>query len=261
MKKGLITFTLAFGFFISLFISSKTVALATVGNACLCPYNGVTCSQPPATSPNKCDEGETCVCVKPPLSVQREYCTGTCQKESRPPPSSECTCAFGWAAGCLSGRANDKCQSSEVCVCEGPDAQSAISGTCPGLCVKPASPTPSTEIKDICVDVKPDDSKKACEKCFTTDKGTWTALGCIPTNDLNEFIGWLLGRVIFIATGIAFILLVVGAFQILTSAGNPEKVKAGGELITSTIAGLLLIILSVFLLKLIGVDILHIPGF
>jgi hypothetical protein len=91
--------------------------------------------------------------------------------------------------------------------------------------------------------------------------GIDTALGCIPANSFNSFTAWLLGRLVFIATGIAFILLVIGALQILTSAGNPEKVKAGGELITSTIAGLLLIILSVFLLKLIGVDILHIPGF
>jgi len=91
--------------------------------------------------------------------------------------------------------------------------------------------------------------------------GIKTALGCIPANDLNALVAWILGKVIFIATGIAFILLVIGALQILTSAGNPEKVKAGSELLTSTISGLLLIILSLFLLKLIGVDILHLPGF
>jgi len=54
--------------------------------------------------------------------------------------------------------------------------------------------------------------------------------------------------------------MVLGAIQILTSAGNPDKVKAGKELITSALSGLLLVILSIFLLKLIGVDILHIPG-
>lgn len=88
-----------------------------------------------------------------------------------------------------------------------------------------------------------------------------TALGCIPINNLNSFVGWLLGRLIFIASGIAFLLMAVGAFQILTSAGTPEKVKAGKELITSALTGLIFIILSMFILKLIGVDILHLPEF
>jgi len=92
-------------------------------------------------------------------------------------------------------------------------------------------------------------------------EGVKTALGCIPVNNLNDFVAWFLEKALFIATGIAFLLMAFGAIQILTSAGNPDKVKAGGELITSAVSGLLLIILSAFLLKLIGVDILHIPGF
>lgn len=88
-----------------------------------------------------------------------------------------------------------------------------------------------------------------------------TALGCIPASNLNTFIGWILGRLVFIATGIAFLLMIFGALQILTSAGNPDSVKAGGELITSALSGLLFILLSLFLLRLIGVEILHIPGF
>ncbi len=91
--------------------------------------------------------------------------------------------------------------------------------------------------------------------------GINSALGCIPANSFNAFIAWLLGNIVFIASGIAFILMIVGAIMILTSAGTPEKVKAGGELITSALSGLIFIILSVFLLNLIGVNILHIPGF
>lgn len=88
-----------------------------------------------------------------------------------------------------------------------------------------------------------------------------TALGCIPTDTLNSFVGWFLSKLIFVASGIAFLLMAFGALQILTSAGSPEKVQAGKELITSALAGLIFIILSLFLLKLIGVDILQIPGF
>ncbi|MBU2577571.1 pilin [Patescibacteria group bacterium] len=94
-----------------------------------------------------------------------------------------------------------------------------------------------------------------------SDTGIYTSLGCIPVNNLNLFIQWLMGKAILVGSGIAFLLMVVGAFQILTSAGTPEKVKAGKELITSAIGGLVFIILSVFLLRLIGVDVLHLPGF
>ncbi len=55
--------------------------------------------------------------------------------------------------------------------------------------------------------------------------------------------------------------MLFGAFQIMTSQGDPERLKAGKELIGSALAGLLMIIFSVFLLQLIGVQILQIPGF
>lgn len=91
--------------------------------------------------------------------------------------------------------------------------------------------------------------------------GIITAIGCIPINNPNELIKWFLGKIVFVASGIAFLLMSLGTFQVLTSAGSPEKMKAGSELITSALSGLLFVILSVFLLKLIGVDILQIPGF
>ncbi|RJR26041.1 hypothetical protein C4578_00165 [Candidatus Microgenomates bacterium] len=96
------------------------------------------------------------------------------------------------------------------------------------------------------------------------DNEVRTALGCIPVGSevgsLNEFVGWIIGRAIFVGSGIAFLLMVLGSFQILTSAGNPEKARAGKEVLTSAVSGLLFIIFSIFLLRLVGVDILHIPG-
>lgn len=89
----------------------------------------------------------------------------------------------------------------------------------------------------------------------------YTAIGCIPVGDFNDFIGWMLNAIVFIATGVAFLLMAFGAIQIITSAGSPDKVKAGQELITSALSGLVFILLSLLLLRLIGVDILHIPGF
>lgn len=97
--------------------------------------------------------------------------------------------------------------------------------------------------------------------CTTNgSQGIQTALGCIST-DPSKFIGSLLTIGIGLAGGIAFLLILFGGFQILTSAGNPEQLNAGKELVSSAIAGLLLIIFSIFILKVIGVNILGIPGF
>lgn len=90
--------------------------------------------------------------------------------------------------------------------------------------------------------------------------GIKTALGCLATEP-TAFISTLLNFGIGIAGGIAFLLLLVGGLQILTSAGNPEQLAAGRELMTSAIVGLLLIIFSIFILRLIGVNVLGIPGF
>ncbi len=87
-----------------------------------------------------------------------------------------------------------------------------------------------------------------------------TALGCIVVEG-TDFVTTLLNFGIGIAGGIAMLLIIFGGFQILTSAGNPERLNAGKELISSAITGLLMIVFSTFLLKVIGVNILCIPGF
>jgi hypothetical protein len=74
---------------------------------------------------------------------------------------------------------------------------------------------------------------------------------------VNEILAYAMG----IGGVVAFILIIVGAFQIILSAGNPDRVKAGKEMITSALAGLFLIIFSVLILRIIGWDILQIPGF
>ena len=88
-----------------------------------------------------------------------------------------------------------------------------------------------------------------------------TAIGCIDVTDSGGFVGELFRFGIGIAGGIALLLILFGGFQILASAGNPEKLNAGKELVGSAIAGLLMIIFSTFLLKIIGVNMLCIPGF
>lgn len=90
--------------------------------------------------------------------------------------------------------------------------------------------------------------------------GFKTAIGCIHTNP-PEFVKDFLTFVIGIGGGIAFLMMLLGSFQMLTSAGNPEALQAGRERLTSAIIGLLFVIFAVLLLQVIGVDILKLPGF
>lgn len=99
-------------------------------------------------------------------------------------------------------------------------------------------------------------------------QGIDTAIGCIPlvsgtSQDPNEnlFLGFLLRWAIGIAGGIAFILIIYASFTIMSSSGEPTKLKAGQEMLTSAISGLILLIFSVFILRLIGISILNLPGF
>lgn len=92
------------------------------------------------------------------------------------------------------------------------------------------------------------------------DSGINTAIGCIPIGSGNEFVEWLFPKLLGIMGGIAFLLMLYGGFLVITSAGNQEKLKSGQETITSAIAGLIFAIFSLFILQLIGIDILHIPG-
>lgn len=86
-----------------------------------------------------------------------------------------------------------------------------------------------------------------------------TAFGCVPV-ELDKFIAWLLPYVFGLGGTIAFILMIVGFIQITTSQGDPKAIEGGKETITSAVVGLLICIFAIFLLRLITVNILHIPG-
>ncbi len=98
----------------------------------------------------------------------------------------------------------------------------------------------------------------SCDSCVRGN-GVPTPFGCINANP-QKLIQDLLKLAIGIAGGIAFLMIIFGGFTVMTSSGNPERLNSGKEIIVSAIAGLLLIVFSVVVLKIIGVDILKIPG-
>lgn len=92
--------------------------------------------------------------------------------------------------------------------------------------------------------------------------GINTAIGCLNVlGGQDQFLGSILQWAVGIGGGIAFILIVYAGFMIMSATGSPDRLKAGQELLTSALSGLILLVFSIFVLKFIGVDILGLGAF
>jgi hypothetical protein len=87
-----------------------------------------------------------------------------------------------------------------------------------------------------------------------------TAVGIIPTK-ANDFTRWILGFALSIAGGIVVLVIIIAGYKLMTSQGDPEKVKNAREQLSAAIVGLLFIIFSLVILEFITRDVLGLPGF
>ena len=72
--------------------------------------------------------------------------------------------------------------------------------------------------------------------------------------DLGSIVSTLLSQYIFFFAGLILLfMLIMGGFQMLTSAGDPEKVKAGQGKITTGLIGFLIIFVAYWLMQIIEV--------
>ena len=129
-------------------------------------------------------------------------------------------------------------------------------------CVNPITPSPAylSALNDFCQRQSNIADRNACLAC-SNDGGVFSGIGCVKT-DTKKFVEeTVFGLGIGLAGGFSLLCIIYAAFMMQSSQGNPEKLKKTQEMITSCIMGLMLIIFSVFILKLIGVNILKIPGF
>jgi hypothetical protein len=100
--------------------------------------------------------------------------------------------------------------------------------------------------------------------------GRWyTFLGCFNTN-LGSFeeqgaagsvVDTLLKIISRFVGGVSLISLLYGAFILLTSQNNPEKINQGKKIVAGAIVGLIFAIFAVFLVGFIGEKVLKLPGF
>lgn len=130
---------------------------------------------------------------------------------------------------------------------------------CQGLTSK------TTNLGKNCLSMTNASEKNSCIACLnnfsTTGKATvWTALGCVPL-DLPTFIS----QYVFVTLlGLAGLLslgcLIYWAFKLETGGASADVQKKAREGIRQCFMGLLLIIFSIFIIRLIGVSILSLPG-
>ena len=92
------------------------------------------------------------------------------------------------------------------------------------------------------------------------DQAIDTALGCLKVNT-SGFTTQLLTFLAGIAGGVALVIMLGATIQIMTGGDNAEQVKKGKELFTGAVTGILFIVFSVTLLKIIAGDIIQLPGF
>jgi hypothetical protein len=78
----------------------------------------------------------------------------------------------------------------------------------------------------------------------------------LPLQDVaktGDLVSRVLGAVYIVAGICFFVLLVFGAYGIITGAGNPEKAKAGKASATSALIGFLLIFASYWIIQIVEV--------
>lgn len=238
MKK--LIFIAALFLLIVFFLPTKIYALDTV-----CPSLGATCM-------TYCPIGYTSV-LNTQCSTGNGSEIGVCCKVTNPPGQtnsnsnpSQLDCAKDFAGSCRT--TSQGCNTGEKSITANCGSSSFNSLVC---CVPESTkityPNATKSFQWL---------KLTCEG----ETGIDTAIGCIRVDSIEAFINSFLTWAIGIGGGVAFLLIVYSGFMIMTSSGNPEKLKAGQELLTSAIAGLIMLIFSVFILRVIGVDILKIPG-
>ena len=114
----------------------------------------------------------------------------------------------------------------------------------------------------LCDSIDDPDMKAKCEACQgSTDivSGVWTGLGCMPTN-FSGIVNSVFTLFSGLMGGFVFLCLVSNGLKIMAARGNPEALKKAQEAITACLVGFVVLVLSVLFLKIVGVDILAIPG-
>ena len=130
-------------------------------------------------------------------------------------------------------------------------------------CLYPNVAGPATTNTTLLID-------QTTNQALPAQKGRmYTMFGCIAT-DLGSFqsegaaasvVQTILNLIFSITGGAALLALIYGAFLVLTSQAEPEKLNQGKRIIFGAIIGVVFTLGSVFLVNLLASGVLKIPGF
>ncbi|MBP9798219.1 hypothetical protein KBC70_03680 [Candidatus Woesebacteria bacterium] len=153
------------------------------------------------------------------------------------------------AKKCLSGEphyspANTVPNTAKNCTCVDPktDEKNAVTIMCKKYLMEPDNPDIQKE-------------RLTCVNCAQSS-GYWSSFGCIPLN-----LGDLISKVILnvgIGLGgfVAILCVTLNAIRLQLSRGDSSKIQSVRENMTSCILGLVLILFSVFILRIVDITIL-----
>jgi len=88
-----------------------------------------------------------------------------------------------------------------------------------------------------------------------------TGLCGIGATDAATFASKLLGCGISLVGGTAMLFIIYGGFLLVLAAGDPSRIRKGKEYVTYAVVGLVVAVLALVILQVIGLDVLHLPGF
>lgn len=81
------------------------------------------------------------------------------------------------------------------------------------------------------------------------------------SSDPGALVGTIAVASVGIGGGVALLLLIYGGLMYSLSHGDPTKVEEAQQIITNALGGLVLIIFATLILRIVGKDILNLPGF
>lgn len=98
----------------------------------------------------------------------------------------------------------------------------------------------------------------SCLKC-ANDNGYWTSLGCFYTDKEDFIVKNIFGTLLSLAGFVALLCIIFSTIKIQISQGDSEKIQSARESLIACVGGILLIIFSVLIMRIIGVDLLGLP--
>jgi hypothetical protein len=268
--------------------SPYTGACVSTGQAC--GYSGEICYCCQTTNVVNCPSAYTCT------NVVASYCQGylaSCQMDSGGVGNccdldyNTFQCALGYHGGCLPDLDTESCDESagytvDGSLCPEPGCDTTTRHTCKRVetCSEAAGQCrpmrclagegnlgniPPCQIGDVCCIAAGNIAKVPIycnsfgESTTNSASGTiFSAIGCIPVTGAVDFLEFLFPWVFGMAGGIALLLIAYAGFLIITSGGNYTKLQSGKELLTAAVGGILLVALSSFIMRVLGVDIFKI---